>query len=648
MKIKNITIKLAVVVLFALPAVSCVEEIRFGDSFLDKAPGVATDIDSVFSKAENARYALWNIYSDMYFGLSEKMSSKRPIEYKFDGGVLDELSDSHHSLIGYDGPAKVWYAGAYNAATEDAGSLTCKFPFLKARVWECVRAGWLFVENIDRVPDMTADEKARLKAEAKIIIASRYFDMFRHFGGLPIIDRVYDLTKPTGEIPRATVDGTVKFIVGLLDNAIDTPELPFAISAQDKSAWEGRLTRGGAMALKCKVLHFAASPLFNDSEPYCRESPQEAVEKRQVWYGDFKQSRWQDCVDACKAFFTANLEAGNPYALVQAAGNTDKDVKDNTNGYRVAFRNGYLFRGSSELLITVHCGKYQPNWGKYDNFFIFADRSGKGCVAPTQELVDRFGMKSGEPFTNTDYLQPNNPNNSDPFKDRDPRFYETIMQNAGQWQSQKAELWQGGYHFTGKANTVGDAREWANGYAMYKFITDRQISNKPLQWPYLRMAEVYLIYAEALAETDNLPGALAQVDIVRSRVGLRGLDESNPSLSLTTDKSNLINEILRERSCELTLEDVRFFDMIRRKLAGDFKKPLHKLVIKRKDGIDKPWKGVDESKPFPTQFKYEIVEIDVTTRIWWTPNGFSPKWYLSAMPTKEINKDYGLTQNPGW
>ena len=630
---------------------SCTEDIKFGDNFLDKAPGVDIDIDEVFSKAENARYFLWNVYSDMYVAFNERMSGTT---YRLDGGHLDALSDSHHSAIGYDSPGTTYYPGVYSVKNENDNSNRCKFPFTKARVWECVRNAWIFIENIDRVPDMSQEEKERLIAEAKIVMASRYFDMFRHFGGLPLVDHAQDMSVVSKNCPRRTVEETVQFIVDLLDQAAATPSLPWALTGSDLVSWEGRMTRSSAMGLKCKVLMFAASPLFNDDVPYCLEAPQDAVEKRQVWYGNFDIKRWEACRDACKAFFDENQKQGNPVHLVEATGDLTMDVKDVNNPYRLAFRNGYLFRGSPEFLITVHNEKYLANYRKYDEKFIWSDRSMKGNVAPTQELVDNFVSADGTPFVDTVgmYL-PGNPNDVKPYDNRDPRFYETILANGTPWRGGKAELWEGGYMKTNRSGEYIDTRATAHGYDCFKFITDRVISsNVPFQYPYLRLSEIYLIYAEALAETGDLPGAIEQVNILRRRVGLGDLDACNPTLSLTTNKDNLIKEILRERVCELTLEDVRFFDMVRRKLEADFTKRLHGVKIYRLDDegniVKSPWKGTNDekTKPFPTRFSYE--RITISERYWQKPGMFSPKWYLSAVPTQEINKEYGMTQNPGW
>ena len=133
-------------------------------------------------------------------------------------------------------------------------------------------------------------------------------------------------------------------------------------------------------------------------------------------------------------------------------------------------------------------------------------------------------------------------------------------------------------------------------------------------------------------------------------VGLGDLAVCNPGKNLTTDADALLEEILRERACELGLEDVRLFDMTRYKREDLFRKQLHGLKIYRNDGGgNTPWSGSTGNSsiyPKPTKFTHEAFPLVNPSRAWWS--NFSPKWYLSAFPPSEVNKKYGLTQNPGW
>lgn len=609
---------------------SCVDDLKFGNNSLEKEPGVDTTQDTIFSKAEYARRFLWTSYSRLYYGLPVYWDNDKK---KMNMGMFETLSDSWHSHLSWDGVNRLYYSGSYSAGVENDSS-DSKFGFYRENVWNTVRACWIFIENVDRVPDMDAAEKERLKAEAKVIIASRYFDAFRHYGGLPIIDHSYTVSSDASanKTPRATVEETTDFMVGLLDQAAQV--LPWALNESDIANWDGRFTKAAAMGLKCKILLFSASPLFNDTEPFSKESPQESVTNHHVWTGSYKPELWNKCLKACEEFF-AEVESKGIYRLLTTSGTTQ-------SAYRNAFRDAYLSRGSGganpELLISTRV-RYTYSGNPWD--YYFPQSCQNGAFSPTQEYVEMFPMADGTPFSwkNPDHVKKM-------FTERDPRLFETVLVDGVSYKGRQVELWVGGRE--AQQGPAQESGEFATGYALYKFILDYNSSNnKPTLWPYLRIAEIHLIYAEALMKAGRFTEAIAQVDLVRKRVGLKGLVECNPSKNLNSEK-DLLEEILRERACELGFEDVRFFDLIRHKRVSDFTKPLHGLRIYRADGKQESWsdKPSDTRGPRPTEFTYEVFELGNAKRAWWTK--FSTKWFLSAFPPNEINKDYGLTQNPGW
>lgn len=626
----------------ALFVSSCVDQVKFGDSFLEKAPGVAVTQDTIFGKATYARAFLWNTYSKLYYALPVYWNT---VEGKMNTGIFEMMSDCWHSHTDWNGINRKYYSGSYKAGDEDSSDDT-RFGYTKENCWEAIRAALLFVENVGRVPDMEDAEKKRLAAEAKVIVASRYFDLFRHFGGLPLIKETYDV-QPSYELPRATVEETVKYMVDLLDEAAATPELPWDLGTDDTN-WQGRFTKAAAMGLKCKILLFAASPLFNDDEPYCTEPPQDAVTNHQVWYGAYKPELWEQCWQACDDFFK-ELQAKGYYELTQATEATAK-------GYRDAYNKAYFTReNNKELLISTHISRFSKfnSWDEWQYIFV---NSGNGTVitgglTPTLEFMEMFPMSKGEPFQLNSTTNPFYTDNDYNKPTRDPRLYETMLVNGTQFGDHAAELWIGGRDNIN--DTEKETGKYATGFGCYKFYKEgvNSLKDKYLQWPYLRLAEMYLIYAEALLKSKNdLTGAIEQVNKVRARVGLGDLAACNPDKNLTNDANALLEEILRERACELGLEDVRLFDMTRYKRDDLFRKQLHGLKIYRNDGGgNTPWSGStgnSSTYPKPTQFTYEAFPLVNPSRAWWS--NFSPKWYLSAFPPSEMNKKYGLTQNPGW
>lgn len=635
---------------FALSSIftSCVDDWKFGDSFLEKAPGGDVTKDTIFNNAEYTREFLWRTYAYMYYGIPYYWDGG--VAVKMNTGVFETLSDCWHSHNSWDDVNRLYYPGAY--VPGDRG----KFGYTNERVWEGVRSAYIFLENVDKTPDMEESEKNRLKAEAKCIIASRYFDMFRHYGGLPIVKNSYSGTDATYEEPRGTVEETVDFMVGLLDEA--APNLPWTV----EEAWDGRFTKAAAEALKCKILLFAASPLFNSETPCAGSEADAANANHQAWYGDYKAERWQRCLTACEKFFQ-DLGAEGYYKLVQAEGSHP------TSGqYRAAFRAAYSKRGTTEMLMGTRV-RYDGN-GWTDNAFgghnylFVSEWNAYGGYTPTEEFMEMFDWKDGRPF-NLDKVLQEDPDtmfvNPDKNFDltRDPRLYETMIVNGvqttmndnGNYSGRRYENWVEGTD-GGKGAGTSESGQFATGFANNKFYFNGE-TNRVHVWPYVRLAEVYLIYAEALAQNGQLDKAINNVNIVRARVGLKGVKESDASKNWG-DKQTVLDAIMKERAVEFGFEETRFFDLIRYRRSDIFQKQLHGLrMYRQKDGKDYnfQWQGKKEKEDgyepnYPTHYRYEKYEIQNVRRSWW--RNWDNKWFLSAFPPTEINKNYGLTQNPGW
>lgn len=664
---------------------SCVDEVNIGNAFLEKAPGVDINIDTVFSKPEYTRNFLWSAYGQLYCTYTSGNM--------MNGAPIDVLSDSYHCYVSWGGPKQSYYPGGLteDAQDTDNGNYVGKFSYStkspsydadgRVSIYETVRKCWQIIENIKRVPGMSEDEKSRLRGEAYTIMASRYYDAFRNFGGLCLVKKAYGVGENfTGG--RSTAWKTVEFIDSLIQCAIDEPGFIWSIPDADIGQWSGRLTKASARALRAKVWMFAASPLFNDDEPYLRytKTPTGLESEEHVWFGKKDPALWNRCLQYCNDFFAENEANGNYYQLVQPA------TQDEA-GYRAAYRRAYRYRNNETyhekifdvqptqyLSDAVVDGQRQNSWGwGWAGFALDCYRQG-GAV-PTNELMECFGMQDGRNFPYMNIYGPgNNPTGVDIFANRDPRLYETIMVPrqslpAGFDYAGKnyIDSWEGGAMYFDKSN-FGDATsdDCASHYRKFKWMLDYQdnrMNDEYIGVSYIRLAEMYLIRAEARAETGDLQGALNDLHVVRSRVGLGRIEAMNPALNLTSNKENLIDEILRERNCEIGAEcGDRIYDMIRRKRQDLFTKPLHEIRVYRldangnrmplekenadgsKEGIDLRW---DPSTPWP-KFEYEKPQIVNGARRWWEPGYWTNKWYLDPVSRIEIQKGYGLTQNPGW
>ena len=586
------------------------DDFKFGNDFLEKPLGEGMNIDSVYAKKVYAEQALAQVY--------HSLPDFQPHNNRLGWATLESITDladccksggtlyhnggltSGNSLFGA-------YSMLYN---ETNGEFSASYG---------IRQAYIFLENVDRVPDMTDEEKRIRKGEAKMIIAYHYVQMLRNLGGMPWIDHAY---KPEDDVrmTRMTVEESVKKICGLIDEAASM--LPWGVDAAD----DGRMTAAGALALKARLLLFVASPLFNNDKPY-RDG--EAAALHYVWYGNYAKSRWQDALDAGLSFLRKNKENGDLYKLV-STGNPRKD-----------FCSGYFDRYNQEVLITSH------RWIKWDLNSNAISQIRYLVCTPTLNYADMFPMKNGEDF---DW---NNPEHrARPFFNakgetvRDPRLYETLIVTGDKFWGRKAEIYQGGRE---QAAFMGSGQNWRwasmgySGIAQRKHTQDHlnELQNKFYQCPLMRLPEIYLSIAEAMNELGKAEvkdefgrDAYDYVKLVRDRVGMPGFDRTK-----ITPGVALREALLRERALEFGYEEVRYYDINRWMHKDYLEVPLRRLET-YPDPSDKT---TDAAKRL---FKYEIKTGMVEKRVW--IEKWDNRYYLCPIPLDEINKKYGLVQNPGW
>lgn len=637
----------------ALFAASSCSDLKFGNDFLEKAPGADMTLEQIFSSKLYAERELIGAYASLRTCLTVHSNNGN---YEFQNGGnkigwdnLDTMTDLMQSHCTWGGVIKTYYAGTYNAEAENEGYGKFGFHPDQEGAWTGIRRAWIFINNVDRVPDMTDEEKKVRKGEARMIIALQMHEMLRHFGGVPILD---DYATPenemTADYSRRTVRQCVDFIVNMCDQA--AKELPWTVADADN----GRMTAAGALALKARVLQLAARPLFNASTPYLQAQEPTAANKASVkedpglmtWLGSYTQENWQAVADACEDFFKKNTENGDAYRMVMPQTN-------DAEGYRQAFSTCYADRESPEIII--HTGRAIPTYSNTYHRFYFgltdqgqAGRGyGGGCV--TLNFVDMFTAADGTPSDYRKWLSDHGHDGTvynNPFTGKDPRLYETVLIAGDRYRTRCAETWIDGLEHGSSANP-----KCATGFIIRKFLWDYndEFLNKATNSAYIRLPELYLMYAEALNELGRSEEALSWLNKTRTRVGLPEMTLPNaaklhsgqalpdyPECSLQGDKY-LREEILDERAREFCFEEVRWFDIAFWKRDDLMRKLLYGIQITRKSG------SFEEGNLVLT---YSDPSKMDQGRIW--QDKFSPKWFLSAFPSDEINKGYGLVQNPGW
>lgn len=761
---QNILFRSAVAMLVAGTAfTACTDTIAVGEASLDKATSSTATIDSVFQNAEYTRQFLVGIYSKQYYGLPYyNGGTNMPHAGNPYTGKMDALTDCWHDFWNGAAVYTKYYTGSLSPTITRSDALDGPlYSYDKEFQWKTIRSAEIFLDNVDRAPesDMKQEEKNRLKAEARCLMVSAFFETFQHFGGIPIMDHPLETNEVTGQFPRNTVEECVNWMVEQLDLAIADNAFPWVTANPDTQ--NGRWTKAGAMALKCKILQFAASPLLNpkDGQPYYAGASDDV--KPYIMYTDASkyQERWDAFAKACDDFYN-ELTAEGYYDLEKITPpSTANTPAKKAAYYRLAYRRGYYLNASKEVLHSVRVqGNDMTGAGRYCWHSWYSKSVPRNAYCPTQEYVEKFSWNDGEPFnwenaakrtyqnsalepdstmtyhadgsftinvknfvTNryTGAIQRNSKSLHTMFVDgtvpsgsrqitttltRDPRLYEECIVNGQNinldWTTASMtgypwELWysgnDGGTGVLTQQNTM-----FGSGYGFNKYYlgaggypTDDAADSYryPTQWVALSLAEFYLQYAEALVMRSNkdVTKAVKMVDEVRSRVGLptmarnwtnstwrnaKGYTAATADAATTATvtlgngetSTEFIEELLDERVRELGLTNARWFDMVRYKRTDWMTKQLHGLMqyrlIQTSDGFQSrnaAWVGADrDNDPSSTQplfFLSSIKTITANSRYLWTKDPKSnevKKWLFDPLPQVEINKNYGLVQNPGW
>ena len=604
------------------------ESLKLGDEGLSKAPETAgATIDTLFASLKDADKVLASAYYYLPYGLISDFDSKMGRDIV--ESITDHFVSNKHSEG--DGPNDLYYTGALgaNISGDAAGGETYRFGSEKD--YTAIRYAWFFLENADNIPSADSYELERKKAEAKMCIAIAYANMVRYVGGVPIIDHSIK-TDEEMNFPRNTFKETIDYIVQLCDEA--APKLPWYIASK---AEDGRLTKAAALGLKLRILCFAASPTFNSDTPWHASAGDWESMGKYVRYGEkYDKGLWDKAKAAANEFMTALANEGY-YGLVQA----EPTGVDATGApvarpvdYRLAYRKSYRDRGTIETIISVRKSNstsyHNSNMDLQDDF---------GCGG-TLNWVNRFPYADGTPFPE-DFNWSNPPSgdrapffmpdpNGDVIVDtkpvatetRDPRLYENLCVPGDVWKNSNV----GPNYVNAKSPSFQDGN---TGFLQMKFIyqTDND-RNVPPHWCLMRFAEVLLNAAEAYNEADGGPSpeAYQWVNAVRARVGLPGLAEG-------MSKEQFRDAIILERDLEFGFEEVRWFDMVRWGLKDAFTTKLKALEV------------TGNKQKNATSFTFTVKDA-YPPRVWYTT--WDTKWYLAPIPAVEINKAYGMTQNPGW
>lgn len=547
-------------------------------SVLDQTQTSDLNEASTFSDSARTMQFLTRIYTDIDFSASPQ---------RFSGSVgVNSIGDEVESNL--------QSASAYNIIFQTGAVSALNIP---TDAWETsyanIRRVNVLLKHLSTTP-LSAPLQNRVAGEARFMRAWFYFIMLKHYGGVPLVgDDVYS---PTDVIPgkRATYEECVNYIAGECDAAANL--LPISYTGLEY----GRITKGACLALKSRLFLYAASPLFNG------RTQMDGV----LGYPTADASRWGRAASA--ALDVINL---GQYSLLEIA---------SPPGY--GFQKVFVTRKNNEYILASMAGNNRTLEAIWDP----ATRTGTGSSMPYQELVDAFGTVNGKSIA-TDVKSATNPTGYDaknPYVNRDPRLAYTILFNEGLRLNVSRTITPV-YTYSGAAQDGFPITK--TGYYLRKMLDENTIASStssPTErcLPLIRYAEILLNYAEAANESGDINTAYKQIEAIRKRAGINAGVDENYGLPEGMIKEQMRAVIQNERRVELAIEEHRYWDVRRWKIAENVSnKPLHGMKItKTTDG-----------------YTYELITVR-------TPVFTAPKWYLWPIPQGEVNKSTELLQNPGW
>jgi len=497
--------------------------------------------------------------------------------------------------------------------------------------WFGLRKISLGLENIDKLTEATQEERNLIKGQLLFFRGWFHHRLMEYFGGMPYINYVL----PSDEklrLPRLSYQACADLAAADFREAANLLPIDWDNTTAGKRTLgknQLRINKIMALAYLGKNYLWAGSPLMNFQSTGSK-----------TYQADY-------CKKAAQAFgeLLSLVESGQTnYALVPLA-------NIHLNFYTTG--QNWAMPGSTEAIFRgPYIDAWVSNWGTSKQYIPLEVGDGDLKFNPTANYVDYYGMKSGLPIKDITQSDAESGYNAEyPWKDRDPRFYKDIIfdgtkvvqgnMSASEEKNRYANLFTGG--------SYRDTRTGSQtGYVLRKFIPltsnkyDQAYSygtNLHIYVPYMRLADVYLMYAEsALMASNSATGkadnygktAVDAINIVRDRAGVGHIDSK-----FLSSAAALLPELRRERAVELAFEGHRFNDLRRWLLLTEAPYTLKKAVSFDRAGI---FNNQDPSQNRVVNIQENVIlERKFTSKHYWLP-----------LKVRDVNMYPEFYQNPGW
>ena len=634
------------------------------DSYLDRQPDDQLTSDSIWEKRNTTTQYLYNVYS-------WQPNEVNLASHAFDHYVSDEATASFPGWM-------------YELVIHGTNTPTNYHAAHYANNFYGINEATIFINNVDRCPELNENEKSLYKAEARFLRAYYYFRTIRYYGPVFFFgDNVFDLTTDIATLDRAPWQTLVDFICSECDKAAaDLPDNEYW-----GTTWQGRATQGAALALKAKVLLYSARPLFNGQNGTGIYDGLVNIHGEKLFNTTYDEGRWKLAADAAKAVIDLNQYSLVGEIVENCEGN-ENDFKRGLSNLTELFINQLL----NDELIYTYQDRGTALRHRTTPTNIVKNYGSWGAHGATWKLVDAFAMQNGVYPVKTEYwdteayahglnVDVNNPSQVDPkagysetgytkmknpllnlvvpdktvekntknhLVGREARFYRNIVWGGMQWYAGGASINSDVEFFVnGKNGPITNNDYCPTGYMGAKWynplINPVQDGNCGfISWPIFRLGGVYLDYIEALNEySPSHPDILKYWNMIRNRAGVPNIEAVYPGIVGDKDLQRLY--IHRERMIEMCFESQRWFDTrtwMTAEVSNDGYTVGCNLRAGNSDMDSEYWKRSEIGNP-----EYGFGEGQVIG-----PRVFKKKHYFLPFMTSEVNKIPALknSQNYGW
>lgn len=523
-------------------------------------------------------------------------------------------------------------------------------------MYRAIRRCNIMLENIDQPIDLREAEKRRWIAETKFLKAYYHYYLIRMYGPIILIDEnnPVDVDIELTKRKRATLDESFAYVVSLMDEAI--PDLPPII--ENRAQEFGRITKFIAMAVKAEMLVWAASPLFNGNPDYIGYQDKDG---RELFPAAYDPQKWRLAADACKeAIEECEAQGLRLYDILPVNGirNVSDELKEvlilqniltqrwEENPELIwSLNHGFDYQGYTIPKLTTNAvgmsNSYPSNWAvPFITTELFYTRNGVPINEDVSwDYANRFSVEVGNE-ANQHYLKQGYETVKAHF-DRERRFYAALGFDGGIWFGNGQADEETAYHVQARGlpaiagpkslNATNITGYWPKKLTNYLSVMDVNFSAEAFRIPMMRLAGLYLLYAEALNEAESSPTeeVYEYIDRVRHRAGLEGVREAwstyarNPQK--VTNKEGLRQIIRQERRIELAFEGQSGWDLRRwKELQSVLGSPLRGWNVSGET-------TADYYRPVPV-----IIPL------------FSVRDYLWPLNNYDVVVNEHLTQNPYW